>query len=243
MSRILYGIHSVSEALKHMPKQVRQIWYDSSRKKALADILHLAGQENIPVSATDRKTLESKCRNGKHQGIVCQAAEFRYASLKDFLQEDQERSRIIVIADQVQDPQNIGGILRAMGAFGADLLVVGKHRGATVTPAVVKTSAGGATVIPVAKENSLSNVLEQLKKKGFWIFGLEADGETCLSDQDLSGNIALVVGSEGRGLSHLVRKRCDLVCRLPQQGPLNSLNAAMALACSLYEVARQRTQK
>jgi len=241
MSRILYGIHSVSEILKHKPEQVRQVWFDPSRERALSEILRMAREAGVPVSQAARSALDEKSEKGKHQGVICQADAFRYTSLKEFLSQESDRYRVCVVADQVQDPQNLGGILRAMGAFGTDLLLVGKHRGATITPAVVNTSAGGASVVPVARENSLPSVLERLKKHGFWVFGLAAAGTTLLSEQDLSGDLALVVGSEGQGLSRLVRERCDVICRLPQQGPIHSLNAAMALACSLYEVARQRS--
>lgn len=243
MSRILYGIHPVFEALKHTPEQVRQVWYEPSREKALAKVILLANEVGVPVSQADRRTLDEKSKSQKHQGVACQADDFRYTSLREFLHQGPKRPRICVIADQIQDPQNIGGFLRAMGAFGADLLVVGKHRGATITPTVVKISAGGASVVQVARESSLPSVLTRLKKEGFWIFGLEADGASLLSDQDLSENIALIVGSEGQGLSRLIKERCDVICRLPQEGSLQSLNAAMALSCSLYEVARQRVEK
>jgi len=172
--------------------------------------------------------------------VACSADDFSYTSVKEFLAARSSQMRTAVVADQIKDPQNIGGMLRAMGAFGADLLVVGKHRSAIVTPAVVKTSAGAAGLVPVARENSLPLVIEQFKKSGFWVFGLEADGPERLSEHDLCGDIVIVVGSEDKGLSRLVRQKCDAVCRLPQGGPIQSLNAAAALACALYETARQR---
>lgn len=239
MSRLIFGINPVREALTHIPQQVRVLWIDRDRRDKLGELIDLAQAGRIKPQWVSRRDLDRECGPTAHQGVACRADDFAYTSVKTFLDRQKEGPGVVVVADRLEDPQNLGSMLRAMGAFGAQLLVVGKKRSATVTPAVVKVSAGAAGLIPIARENALAEVLEKLKAAGYWVFGLEADGPSLLADQDLSGRVVLVVGSEGRGLSRLVRARCDQVCRLPLRGPLRSLNAAQALACALYETARQ----
>ncbi len=240
MSKVIYGIHPVSEILRYMPKNVKTLWIDKLKKEKVEKIALLAGKNKIPMEFVSRAFLDKECKRAKHQGVACKAADFSYVSLKEFLERKTEKKRLIVIADQIQDPQNLGSMLRAMGAFGADLLIIGKRRGAGITPAVIKTSEGGALVVPVARENSLSNTIERLKKNGFWVYGLDVDGESDLDSLDLEDNIVLVVGSEGGGLSKLVKEKCHALCRLPQSGKIQSLNAAMAVTCALYETGKQR---
>lgn len=240
MSKILYGIHPVSEILRYQPEKVKYLWIEESKEEKLSKIISLAQKAGIEIELVSRSILDKQCGVPRHQGAACKADDFSYISLKEFLEAKDENNKIIVIADQIQDPQNLGAILRAMGAFGADLLVVGKRRGVGVTPAVVKTSEGGALVIPVARENSLPSVIERLKKDGFWIYGLEPSAKEQLADHDLNDNVVFVVGSEGKGLSQLMKEKCDALCRLPQKGKIQSLNAAMALTCALYESAKQK---
>lgn len=243
MSQIIYGTHSVTEALKHTPERVKRIFVDKRNPKKFDSIIQAAKDSQVPIERVSRRDLEKHCRSVNHQGVVCRVDDFGYTSVKDFLDRDIGENSVVVIADHLQDPQNLGGVLRAMGAFGADLLVLGKHRGATITPVVAKTSAGAVSVVPVARESSLPNAIVRLKEGGFWVYGLEPDTEGRFCDEKLSGKIAIVVGSEGRGISRLVKERCDTLCSLPQQGPIGSLNAAMALACALYEVQCQKVSK
>ena len=240
MSRIIYGMNPVLETLSHSPDKVRAVYADSSRKVKLSPVLERVRDLDIVVEWIDRRELDKRCNSSSHQGVACLAADFDYTSVKDFLASDNETPRTIVVADQIEDPQNLGSMLRAMGAFGADLLVVGKRRSASVTPTVEKTASGAASLVPVARENALPAVLVQFQKAGYWVFGLEADGTTALPEQKLSGKVVLVVGSEGKGLSRLVRERCDVVCRIPGEGKISSLNAAQALVCGLYEIASQK---
>ena len=241
MSQIIYGTHSVSEALKHTPERVKHVWVDESNPKKFDSIIKASKKAKVPTEEVGRKELDKRCRGGRHQGVICQVDDFSYTSVKSFLDQKQGETPIVIVADQLQDPQNLGGVLRAMGAFGADLLILGKRRGATITPAVAKTSAGAVSVVPVARESSLPNALTRLKEAGFWVYGLEPGTQHPLCDEDLTGKVAIVVGSEGKGISRLAKDRCDRICSLPQRGSIGSLNAAMALSCALYETLRQRT--
>lgn len=243
MSRTIYGINPVFEALRYLPEQVRQVLADETKKKNLTKISDLAKTSGVPLSWVSGKQIDKMAPGANHQGIACVADDFSYTSVSEFLEKCTDPKSLVVVADQVEDPQNLGSMLRSMGVFGAQLLVILKNRAAGITPAVVKVSAGAAGIVPVARENALGSVLERFKKSGYWVYGLEADGESFLHEENLSGNVVIVVGSEGKGLSDLVRKRCDHVCKLPAGGPIGSLNAATALACALYEVVRQTEVK
>ena len=240
MSRIIYGKGPVSEALKYIPQQVRRIVADTAKKKAMRDFDTLATSAGHSIEWVNAAVVEKLAGRVNHQGIACVADDFQYTSLREYLAQKPNGPRLVVLCDHWEDPQNIGNALRSMGGFGGDLLVLPKHGAAPVSPTVVKVSAGAAGLVPVARESSQAQSIELLKKNGFWVYGLEGDGDTLLQDQDFRGDVALVIGSEGKGLSDLVRKNCDVVCRIPLTGPLGSLNAATALACGLYEVIRQR---
>jgi 23S rRNA (guanosine2251-2'-O)-methyltransferase len=239
MSRIIYGVNPVFEALTHLRGKVRRVVLDRKRRERLGRLATLAHQRHLHVEWADKNALDKIAGDVRHQGAICLADDFDYTSLKDFLAADHPEGRTVVAADGIEDPQNLGAILRAMGAFGANLLLLKRHHAAPITPTVVKVSAGAAGVVDVARESSIPNALDRLKKGGFWVYGLEADGESTLQSQKLTGNLVFVVGSEGRGLSRLVREKCDVICRIPLAGELTSLNAASSVVCSLYETARQ----
>ena len=177
-----------------------------------------------------------------HQGVIAVAAVREYASVEDILQaaRDKGEAPLLVVCDELSDPHNLGAVIRTAECAGAHGVVIPKRRSAGLTAVVAKTSAGAVSHLPVARVANLPSLLKQLKKEGLWIFGSAADGPTSLYEADLKGPAALVIGSEGEGMSRLVAETCDFLVSIPMKGKLNSLNASAAAAILLYEALRQR---
>lgn len=181
-------------------------------------------------------------RTHAHQGVIAVAAVREYVSIEDILQaaKDKGEPPLLVICDELSDPHNLGAVIRTAECAGAHGVIIPKRRSAGLTAVVAKTSAGAVSHIPVARVANLPSLLKELKKAGLWIFGSAADGTTPLYDADLKGPAAIVIGSEGEGMSRLVTENCDFLVSIPMKGKLNSLNASAAAAILLYEAVRQR---
>ena len=179
---------------------------------------------------------------GGKTGVIAVAAVREYVSIEDILQaaKDKGEPPLLVICDELSDPHNLGAVIRTAECAGAHGVVIPKRRSAGLTAVVAKTSAGAVSHIPVARVANLPSLLKELKKAGLWIFGSAADGTTPLYDADLKGPAAIVIGSEGEGMSRLVTENCDFLVSIPMKGKLNSLNASAAAAILLYEAVRQR---
>ena len=211
---------------------------DSEVKGSLLPILAKAREKGVPIKRADSRKLAALADGVEHQGVVALVAAFPYLTLQELLERAGD-TPFLVIADEVEDPHNLGAILRTAEAAGAHGLVLPKRRGVGLTPTVVKTSAGAAAHLPVARVTNLVAAMEELKRRGVWIYGADMQGERWCQT-DLTGPLALVIGSEGRGLGRLVRERCDGILSLPMCGKVNSLNASVAAGILLYEAARQR---
>jgi 23S rRNA (guanosine2251-2'-O)-methyltransferase len=240
MSRLAYGRRPVEEVLRHSREQVDAVFLDESKREALADVAALARDAGLAATWVSRQEMARLCETPKNQGVAARLRDFQYASVKDFLQRRKTGPRVVVALDGVTDPQNFGACLRAAGAFGAHLVITTKHRGCPVTAAVAKVSAGATEAVPIAREANLVQALQRLKDDGFWVYGLDHEAAKTLGSCDLSGDVALVLGSEGEGLHRLVRETCDEIARIPAGGPIQSLNVAQACSVALYEVTRQR---
>lgn len=171
---------------------------------------------------------------GNHQGVMIEVDSFKYQDLSDL----DDASKIILL-DKIEDPHNLGAIIRSAESFGFDGLIIPEHRSSKVNSTVYKTSAGAINNIKVVMVTNLNQAIEKIKENGFWVYGLAGEAENTLAETDLSGKVALVVGNEGDGISRLVRKNCDMLIKIPMQGKTNSLNASVAAAISMYEVNRQ----
>lgn len=211
---------------------------DAEAGGSLLPILARARERGIPIKRVDSRKLAALAGGAEHQGVVAVGAAFPYLTLEQLLQQAGE-TPFLVIADEMEDPHNLGAILRTAEAAGAHGLIIPKRRGVGLTPTVAKTSAGAAAHLPVARVTNLVAAMEELKSRGVWIYGADMQGQTWCQ-VDLTGPLALVVGSEGRGLGRLVRERCDGLLSLPMCGKVNSLNASVAAGILLYEAARQR---
>jgi 23S rRNA (guanosine2251-2'-O)-methyltransferase len=242
--RVLYGLNPVRELLRAGAAEVSELWLaeGGTRGAAFAELERLARAAGAKVRSAPRAKLDRLAATDRHQGIVAVVADFRYADLDDLLARAAESGRppLLVVLDGVEDPHNLGAIIRSAHALGAHGVVIPKDRAVGVTPAVAKASAGAVERCPVARVTNVAQTLETLKGAGMWAVALAADGDRPLGEIDLKGATALVLGSEGEGLRPLVRRTCDLAARIPMMGELDSLSVSASAAVALYEAARQR---
>jgi len=243
VNRFVYGVNPVLEAVRAHPQEVVRVLVERGHDGRLsqgAERASRAAQEaGIRVEDAPRGELQRRASGGAHQGIGAEVSGFRYAELDDLLETGAAKPFLVVL-DGVTDPQNLGALARSAQALGAHGLVLPKDRAAGMTPAAFKAAAGALERFPVARVTNLSRALEELEAKGVWTVALCADGERELAQIDLTTGIALVLGSEGKGVRPLVRRSCDHVARIPMHGGVGSLNVSAAGAIAFYEVARQR---
>ena len=239
---IIEGRNAVIEALR-AGETIDKIYLQKGETdKTLGHIASKARAAGVVVVEADRRKLDAMSRTHAHQGIVAVAAVREYASVEDLLQAARDRGEppLLVVCDELSDPHNLGAVIRTAECAGAHGVIIPKRRSAGLTAVVAKTSAGAVSHLPVARVANLPSLLKQLKKEGLWIFGAAADGPVSLYEADLKGPAAIVIGSEGSGMSRLVAETCDVLVRIPMKGKLNSLNASAAAAILLYEAVRQR---
>ncbi|HSR33014.1 MAG TPA: 23S rRNA (guanosine(2251)-2'-O)-methyltransferase RlmB [Anaerolineae bacterium] len=245
MREILFGRQPVRETLRAGRRKVFKLLLAQGVKPhgIVGQILTLAERARVPVQAVDRRELDKLGGEVNHQGLAAEVSGYPYADLTTLLESIKQtgESPFLLLLDHVRDPQNLGSLLRTCEAVGIHGVVIPGRRAASVTPAAVRASAGAAEHVRVAQVTNLVQAMERLKVEGIWLAGLEATPSARLYTQaDLSGSLALVVGSEDQGLARLVRERCDFLIRLPMHGQVESLNAAIAASIALYEAHRQR---
>jgi len=241
--RVIYGVNPVRELLRS-DAEVAELWLveGGTRGAAFAELERLARRGDAKVRAAPRAKLDRLAGTDRHQGVVAVVADFRYADLDELLAAAQASGRppLLVVLDGVEDPHNLGAIIRSAHALGAHGVIIPKDRAVGVTPAVAKASAGAVERCPVARVTNVAQCLEALKEAGIWSVALAGDADRPLGAMDLKGPTALVLGSEGEGLRPLVRKTCDLAAKIPMTGDLDSLSVSASAAVALYEAARQR---
>lgn len=237
---ILSGRNAVAEALRAGRALDSVMVAKGERTGSIVALIAQCRERGIPVKEADSRKLDAMA-GPHHQGILAVAACKEYVSLEDLFDAAGEKREppFFIVCDEIEDPHNLGAILRTAEAAGVHGVILPKRRSASLTSAVYKASAGAVEYVPVARVANITETLRELKKRGVWIYGLDMDGETWCT-ADLKGPTALVVGSEGRGISRLVREQCDFMLSLPMLGRINSLNASVACGILLYEAARQR---
>ncbi len=240
---LIEGRNAVIEALR-AGTAIDKIYIARGETDAtLGHIASTARNKGIVVTEADRRKLDGMSRTKSHHGDDALVAAVReYADVDDILDAARDKGEppLIVVCDELEDPHNLGAVIRTAEAVGAHGVIIPKRRSAGLTAIVAKTSAGAVSYLPVARVPNLTAVLKQLKGEGLWVFGADAAGGTRLYDADLKGPAAIVIGSEGDGMGRLVREQCDFLVSIPMKGQLNSLNASAAAAVVLYEAVRQR---
>lgn len=247
MNNIIYGRNTVIEALKSK-REIEKLLLLKNGEGSIKKIEGMAKDRKIPIqyvdkTALDRVTDELKS-DGSHQGVVAYTSAYKYKEVEDLLSiaSNKEESPFLIILDGIEDPHNLGAILRTADGAGAHGVIIPKRRAVGLTDTVAKSSAGAIEYIPVAKVSNISQTIEQLKEAGLWIAACDMDGQTYYQ-ADLTGPIALVIGSEGKGISRLVREKCDFILSIPMEGRISSLNASNAAAVLMYEIHKQRKGK
>lgn len=240
-NEIIAGRNAVIEALRsgRVPDTIYIL--DGELQGSIGKIRAMARDAGVVVKMAGRKKLDELSPDVNHQGVVAICACAEYSTVEEILAVSKEKDTapFIIIADEIEDPHNLGAIIRTADAAGADGVIIPKRRSASLTPAVYKTSAGAASAVKVARVPNLAACIRDLKEEGVWIYGAEMDGER-YDRVDMRGAAALVIGSEGRGLSRVVKEACDFLVTIPMNGQVNSLNASVAAGVLMYEVVRQR---
>lgn len=238
---IIYGLNSVMEALRGKRRAFELFVAGASSDRRLEKVLDLAEEKRVPVRHRDKKDIARLSGTEHHQGIALRIERFAYTHLADILEGEAIReSGLLLVLDGVQDPHNLGALIRSAACAGAHGVIIPKDRAVGVTAMVEKASAGAIETIPVAEVTNIAQTLDELKSSGFWIYGADGESRQSIYHQNLSGPVALVIGSEGDGIRPLVKKKCDLLVSIPIKGGVNSLNASVAGGIMLFEVVRQR---
>ena len=239
---IIEGRNAVIEALRSGENIDKIYLAKGETDKTLGHIASRAREKGIVGVEADRRKLDGRSRAHAHQGVIALAAMREYVTVQSLLDTAEEKGEapLLVVCDEISDPHNLGAILRTAECAGAHGVIIPKRRSAGLTAIVGKTSAGAVSYMPVARVSNLPATLEELKKKGIWVYGTAAEGATSLYEADLKGPAAIVIGSEGSGMGRLVREKCDFLVSIPMKGHISSLNASAAAAILLYEAVRRR---
>lgn len=240
MAQYIYGKNTVLTRLNEgMP--IEKLFLLEQNK--WMDVLDLARKASIEVVMCSRSKLDALA-NGNHQGIVAQIREYKTYSIEEILSSiEKGKTPLLVMCDGLEDPHNLGAILRTADAVGVDGVIIGKHRSVSLTPTVAKVSTGAIDTVKVAQVTNLTQTLKELKKAGFWVCGADSEKASDYRMANLTAPLVLVVGSEGFGLSRLVKEQCDFTVKIPMVGKVSSLNASVATAVLLYEIFSQRKPK
>ena len=237
------GRNAVTEAFRSGKTIDKLFVLDGCRDGAVNTIIREAKKQDTFIQYVKKERLDQMSETGKHQGVIAYAAAYEYAQVEDILKAAEEKGEdpFIFILDGIEDPHNLGAIIRTANLAGAHGVIIPKHRAAGLTATVAKTSAGALNYTPVAKVTNIGKTIEELKAKGMWFVCAAMDGDI-MYRVNLKGSIGLVIGNEGEGVSRLVREKCDMTASIPMKGDIDSLNASVAAGVLAYEIVRQRLQ-
>lgn len=240
---IIEGRNAVIEAFRSGKTIDRLFILDGCQDGPIMTIKREASKHNTLVKYVAKERLDQMSETGKHQGVIAQAAAYEYAEVEDILQvaKDKGEAPFIFILDNIEDPHNLGAIIRTANLAGAHGVIIPKNRAVGLTATVARTSAGALNYTPVAKVTNLAKTIEDLKKEGLWFVCADMGGTT-MYQLDLKGPIGLVIGNEGEGVGRLVKEKCDMIASIPMKGDIDSLNASVAAGVLAYEIVRQRLQ-
>lgn len=238
---IVAGKHPVMEALQS-DRPVHKIWLNQQMKSLPSDVFKLAEAQQVMIEKVSKKQLDQWAKQTNHQGILAAVEPYQFVELDRLFQQAEQKneSPFFILLDEISDPHNLGSIMRTADAAGAHGIIIPKRRSVGLTQTVAKTSAGAIEYMPVARVANLSQTIKQLKERGLWLAAADADGYQDYRDAELSGPVGIVIGSEGKGVSRLVKEHCDFIVRLPMHGRVSSLNASVAAGLLMYEIEKCR---
>ena len=242
---LVLGRNAVIEALKSDTTIEYLCVSKGDLEGSIKVVLSLAKDKNVVIKEVDRRKLNEMCGGANHQGVVAKVTPFKYSEVTDIINRAKRRGEdpFIVILDEIEDPHNLGSIIRTAELCGVHGIIIPKRRNVGVTPTVYKCSAGAIEHMRIAKVTNINAIIDQLKEEGIWIYGADIDGKDFSYNTNFSGPCALVIGSEGRGISKLTLKKCDVLVKIPMIGKINSLNASVAGGIMMYEVLKGRLTK
>ena len=243
-NELIYGRNGVLEALKS-GRPINKILFCGEMKGAMSQITALAKENKVIMTQVSRSKMDELTGSASHQGVMAYVSPKEYASVDNILQvaKDKNQPPFIIVLDEIQDPHNLGAIIRTCDAVGAHGVIIPKRRSVQLTGVVSKASAGAVEHVPVARVTNIPATLKELKDEGLWVYGTDLSGETPFYGTDLKGPVALVIGSEGFGMGRLTKEQCDFVLTIPMEGQVSSLNASVAAGVVMYEIFKQRKGK
>lgn len=237
---IIYGIHAVEAAIRNQPENVLQVFVQQGRNdQRIKTLLNIAKNSGISTQDISADKLKEKCPGARHQGVV---AEIRHSKSSELTLDDlvAKEQLLLLVLDEVQDPHNIGACLRTADAVGVDAVIVSKNRSPALTPVIRNVASGAAETVPYIMVSNLARALDMLKQNNVWVIGSSGDAQHSIYHTSVNQRLALVMGSEGKGMRRLTREACDELVSIPMQGTVESLNISVATAVCLYEIRRQQ---
>ena len=240
-SNIIEGRNAVIEAFRSGKTVDKVLILEGCQDGPINTIVREAKKHNVLIKYVKKDRLDKVSETGKHQGVIAYVAAYKYAEVEDILDNARKKGEppFVIILDGIEDPHNLGAIIRTANQAGAHGVIIPKRRAVGLTSTVARTSAGAINYTPVAKVTNIANTIEDLKKEGMWFVCADMDGEV-MYNLDLKGSIGLVIGNEGEGVSRLVKEKCDFIVQIPMKGDIDSLNASVAMGILSYEIVRQR---
>lgn len=236
------GRNAVTELLKSGKTVNKIMLQKGERQGSINEIIKLAKQKRIIITEVEKNKLDQLSETKHHQGVIAFVAPIEYKEIDDIFELAKERNEdpFILIADEIEDPHNLGALIRSAECAGCHGVIIPKRRAVAVTEVVAKTSVGAVEHVPIVRVNNINETIRELKDKGVWIVGTDGKAETLYYNQDLTGSIAIIIGSEGRGMNELTMKNCDFLVKIPMMGKITSLNASVSGGIILFETLRQR---
>lgn len=241
MDELIYGRNACLEALN--TGKVEELYIQKGNLKgSIEKVIGRAKNKNVIIKTVDKKTLDNMAKGEVHQGVIASISSFEYSSVEDILNEAKKREEdpFIVILDEIEDPHNLGAIIRSCETAGVHGVIIPKRRSASINSTVYKSSAGACNYLKVAKVTNINRTIDELKEKNIFVYGTDGDAKSYYNKTNLTGPIAIVIGNEGKGISMQIKKNCDDLIKIPMRGKITSLNASNACAVVCYEVLRQR---
>ena len=238
------GRNPVMEALKSGTNIDKIYIIKGEAQGSVIKIRRMAQEKRIPIVEVDRRKLDEMSNSHSHQGVIAKTSPVDYASVSDILKRAEEKGEapFIVVLDEVEDPHNLGSVIRTANAAGVHGIIIPKHRSTGITATVAKVAAGACFYTPVARVTNLVRTIQELKEKGVWFYGADMKGEKSVFETDFSGGVGIIIGNEGKGISRLVKEECDFLVQIPMKGEIDSLNASVSAGIFMYQAAYKRNK-